>query len=90
MEALGKCQYDLADEFWFSGLGHSFGEQPTSEMASKMCLGCGEKKSVLQRCGRCKMARYCNSTCQRTDWSTHKKVCYPREHIRTCASHPRL
>ncbi|KAI1107543.1 hypothetical protein F4804DRAFT_329275 [Jackrogersella minutella] len=28
----GKGEYDLGDEFWFSGLGHSTDEGPTSDM----------------------------------------------------------
>ncbi|KAI1779876.1 hypothetical protein F4818DRAFT_400933 [Hypoxylon cercidicola] len=51
-----------------------------------MCLDCGEKKGDLLRCARCKMARYCNSTCQKNDWSTHKKVCQPRAEVRYCVS----
>ena len=29
----------------------------------------------LLKCSRCKSAFYCNATCQRNDWSNHKKVC---------------
>ncbi|KAI1760451.1 hypothetical protein GGR53DRAFT_509557 [Hypoxylon sp. FL1150] len=90
----GKRDFDLGDEFWFSGLGHSVDEKPTSEMASKMCLECGEKEGDLLRCGRCKMARYCNKTCQKNDWSTHKNVCYARDKVRYCrvpgASHEEM
>ncbi|XXG94543.1 alpha-1,6-mannosyltransferase [Hypoxylon texense] len=83
MATEAKTDFDLGDEFWFSGLGHSLGEKPTSETASKMCLNCGEKGDLL-RCSRCKMARYCNSDCQRIDWSTHKKVCQFRAEPRSC------
>ncbi|TRM59582.1 hypothetical protein BD626DRAFT_507625 [Schizophyllum amplum] len=29
----------------------------------------------LQRCSRCKVARYCNQTCQKEDWEVHKQDC---------------
>ncbi|TRM59580.1 hypothetical protein BD626DRAFT_436704, partial [Schizophyllum amplum] len=29
----------------------------------------------LQRCSKCKVARYCNKTCQREDWDLHKQDC---------------
>ncbi|KAI1466734.1 uncharacterized protein F4812DRAFT_432614 [Daldinia caldariorum] len=79
----GPRKYDLGDEFWYSGLGFSSDETPASEMVSKVCMHCGER-DVNLRCSRCKMARYCNATCQRIDWSVHKKVCEFRESVRRC------
>ncbi|KAI1382075.1 hypothetical protein F4677DRAFT_14329 [Hypoxylon crocopeplum] len=79
-----NLDHDLGDEFWFSGLGHSIDEDPTSEMSSNVCLGCCEKGSNLLRCGRCKMARYCNTTCQRVDWVVHQRVCERRLTVRIC------
>ncbi|CAJ2501668.1 Uu.00g045210.m01.CDS01 [Anthostomella pinea] len=77
-------EYDLGDEFWFSGLGHSADENPTSNMWSTSCLSCGDDESTLTTCGRCKMGRYCSKTCQKLDWPIHKKVCAPREKTRSC------
>ncbi|KAI1082745.1 hypothetical protein F5B20DRAFT_577824 [Whalleya microplaca] len=80
----GVAEGDLGDEFWFSGLGHSADESPTSDTVSRNCLSCGEDAPNLLRCTRCKMARYCNDTCQAIDWSSHKIVCYARDGIRSC------
>ncbi|KAI0135409.1 hypothetical protein F4814DRAFT_444230 [Daldinia grandis] len=82
-EKRGPQKYDLGDEFWFSGLGFSSDEAPSSEMVSKVCMNCGDRDVDL-RCSRCKAVRYCNAGCQRVDWSTHKKVCQPRDSIRKC------
>ena len=30
---------------------------------------------MLSRCGRCKSALYCSSSCQKNDWKTHKNTC---------------
>ncbi|KZV92422.1 hypothetical protein EXIGLDRAFT_598548, partial [Exidia glandulosa HHB12029] len=32
-------------------------------------------KPRLSRCAKCKVARYCNSKCQRSDWPRHKIEC---------------
>ncbi|KAI0013495.1 hypothetical protein F4779DRAFT_640867 [Xylariaceae sp. FL0662B] len=85
--AIGVTDYDLGDEFWYSGLGHSADENPTSDTLSKTCLDCGAKPANLLRCGRCKMARYCNASCQSFDWIIHKKVCYARDEVRSCLTH---
>ena len=41
------------------------------------CWGCGitwgDRK--LQKCGACKIARYCNGECQRRHWQEHKLQC---------------
>lgn len=42
------------------------------------CLLCGAAAAdgeVLKRCGRCRQARYCCQTCQRSDWAEHKREC---------------
>jgi hypothetical protein len=43
------------------------------------CTGCGREKEQdekkLLRCARCQSARYCNSLCQKGDWSRHKLSC---------------
>ncbi|KAI0841971.1 hypothetical protein F5Y06DRAFT_292793 [Hypoxylon sp. FL0890] len=83
-KARGKSPFDLGDEFWFSGLGHSNDEHPAEAMVSKVCFGCGANDVELQKCNQCKMVRYCSKECQRTDWPIHKTVCEARESTRVC------
>jgi len=41
-----------------------------------------EAVSPLQRCGRCKIALYCSTGCQKADWKRHKKEpCEPLDDI---------
>ncbi|KAI2629851.1 hypothetical protein GGR54DRAFT_282011 [Hypoxylon sp. NC1633] len=87
-EGQAVVPFDCGDEFYYSGLGHSLDEPPTSEMSSKVCLECWKKPATLRRCTRCKMARYCNTACQRADWGLHKKVCERRKSVRTCPVPP--
>ncbi|XP_078261926.1 N-lysine methyltransferase SMYD2-like isoform X2 [Rhinoraja longicauda] len=39
------------------------------------CELCFTRKEDLAKCGRCKLAFYCNVTCQKTDWPMHKLEC---------------
>ncbi|XP_023232181.1 ankyrin repeat and MYND domain-containing protein 2-like [Centruroides sculpturatus] len=39
-----------------------------------VCLTCGEPKPQ-RRCSACKKASYCNQTCQKLHWITHKNFC---------------
>lgn len=39
-----------------------------------MCHTCF-KGDAPMRCSECKLARYCDSTCQKKHWKTHKPVC---------------
>ncbi|KAI1415915.1 hypothetical protein F5Y13DRAFT_155659 [Hypoxylon sp. FL1857] len=83
-KARGRSPFDLGDEFWFSGLGHSSDEHPVSAMVNKVCLNCGADDVELQKCNRCKTAQYCSKECQRADWSIHKQVCEARDSTRIC------
>lgn len=71
------------------GLARSkIGEEPTAlslvtsavcgqRMASAedaQCEACGAYQAQ-KRCSACKEARYCDQTCQKWHWSTHKKTC---------------
>lgn len=37
------------------------------------CKSCG--KDARLRCGKCGVVKYCDSVCQKSHWSAHKKVC---------------
>lgn len=39
------------------------------------CSFCGNMKIKTHRCGGCAIIHYCNVTCQRKDWNTHKIKC---------------
>lgn len=43
------------------------------------CSSCkkpqSEVEQALKRCGKCQKAFYCSQECQKTDWSSHKRVC---------------
>src|SRR5688572_32557850 len=43
------------------------------------CNGCNKSRlggrGGRWRCGRCRVAVYCNRECQRAHWPEHKKVC---------------
>jgi hypothetical protein len=45
-------------------------------MSVKKCNYCGAKDKKFSRCARCRTALYCNSTCQKADWKTHKNDCH--------------
>ena len=40
------------------------------------CTYCGWASPIkLKLCSKCKVARYCNTSCQRAHWSTHRMTC---------------
>ncbi|TFY50759.1 hypothetical protein EVG20_g11346 [Dentipellis fragilis] len=39
------------------------------------CSWCRNPSVVLKKCSGCGKTRYCDSTCQKEHWKTHKKVC---------------
>lgn len=41
----------------------------------KECRACGAQLNRVRRCGRCRIAAYCNTRCQRQDYSKHKSLC---------------
>ncbi|XP_020566163.1 ankyrin repeat and MYND domain-containing protein 2 isoform X2 [Oryzias latipes] len=43
-------------------------------MDAEFCTTCGEK-GAQKRCSICKTVIYCDQTCQKMHWFTHKKVC---------------
>ncbi|KAK8089830.1 hypothetical protein PG997_004791 [Apiospora hydei] len=76
---IGRTAYDAGDEFFYSGLGHSADEKPSSHTYSKYCWACRDDGDELLRCARCNMARYCSKNCQKHDWDTHRVFCEPLE-----------
>mmetsp|Transcript_30414 Transcript_30414/g.55165 ORF Transcript_30414/g.55165 Transcript_30414/m.55165 type:complete len:145 (-) Transcript_30414:29-463(-) len=42
-----------------------------------ICCVCNEAKDckTLRRCGSCKIAQYCSSSCQKNDWPIHEGHC---------------
>lgn len=42
---------------------------------TKPCDNCGRDAS--KACTRCKLVAYCDTKCQKSSWSEHKKVCFP-------------
>jgi len=52
-------------------LGNSFF---CKEMAK--CSYCGKvSDKALNKCSRCRVAEYCNATCQKAHWKDHKTEC---------------
>ena len=41
----------------------------------KRCWSCEKVLLKPARCTRCKVASYCDETCQKNDWQTHRKRC---------------
>lgn len=50
--------------------------QEMQGVSTKECYAdnCHNTEGLL-KCSRCKIVKYCCRTCQRNDWSQHKKVC---------------
>ncbi|KLO05720.1 hypothetical protein SCHPADRAFT_714482 [Schizopora paradoxa] len=46
-----------------------------NHVALHQCSWCGTTSAVLRKCSRCEKTRYCDATCQKQHWSTHKKTC---------------
>ena len=44
-----------------------------------LCDSCGKATEDPQRCSRCKKVVYCDVSCQRAHWKTHKAGCVPPE-----------
>ncbi|XP_067844728.1 histone-lysine N-methyltransferase SMYD3 isoform X1 [Heptranchias perlo] len=48
---------------------------PSKKARGSVCDYCLSRKEPLLRCSQCKMARYCNATCQKLAWADHKREC---------------
>ncbi|XP_074523305.1 histone-lysine N-methyltransferase SMYD3 [Halichoeres trimaculatus] len=47
----------------------------SNKQAREVCHHCFTRRETLLRCSQCKLARYCNTTCQKQAWSSHKREC---------------
>ncbi|XP_078139166.1 histone-lysine N-methyltransferase SMYD3 [Centroberyx gerrardi] len=47
----------------------------SNKLARELCHHCFTRRESLLRCSQCKMARYCDITCQKRAWSGHKREC---------------
>ncbi|KAG5264274.1 hypothetical protein AALO_G00251900 [Alosa alosa] len=56
---------------------------------SEFCATCGER-GAEKRCSFCRMVVYCDQTCQRLHWFTHKKICKALRQRSSPADSPRL
>jgi hypothetical protein len=47
--------------------------------ADRTCAKCRRAQTchAFAVCGRCKIARYCAATCQKSDWPQHRLICIP-------------
>ncbi|KAI9000116.1 hypothetical protein DFJ74DRAFT_775681 [Hyaloraphidium curvatum] len=66
-----------------SEAGTRAGGDPDGVAEGSFCTACPststERTKGMQRCGRCRSARYCSAECQRKDWARHKGACMPKE-----------
>ncbi|XP_077941216.1 histone-lysine N-methyltransferase SMYD3 isoform X3 [Gasterosteus aculeatus] len=47
----------------------------SNKLSRDVCHHCFSRRENLLRCSQCKMARYCNTTCQKQAWCGHKTEC---------------
>lgn len=47
----------------------------SNSVRGQCCDFCFAKSENLQRCSKCKFARYCNRECQKSAWKDHKTEC---------------
>ncbi|OCT96620.1 hypothetical protein XELAEV_18008828mg [Xenopus laevis] len=57
-----------------------FAEPPYSavvfdNLSHCVCHSCFKRQEKLLRCGQCKFAHYCDRTCQKESWASHKHEC---------------
>ena len=51
----------------------------SADATAQCCAECGNDGGVsLKACKSCMIVKYCNPTCQRNHWATHKKECKQR------------
>ena len=75
------CPYEWRAGFkygWQKAMKHMrdyADQQKRDTPAAPECASCGDSSEDLQKCGRCKLERYCSEKCQTDDWEEHKEVC---------------
>ncbi|XP_027137114.1 histone-lysine N-methyltransferase SMYD3 [Larimichthys crocea] len=47
----------------------------SNKVSREVCHHCFSRREALLRCSQCKMARYCNTICQKQAWPDHKREC---------------
>ncbi|KAH0559823.1 hypothetical protein GP486_003658 [Trichoglossum hirsutum] len=64
----------LADLLQVSDRVHQYS---TELDGKRTCHGCDEKKTSLQKCGKCSLFSYCDKSCQAVGWNDrgHKRDC---------------
>merc|ERR1712070_993916 len=50
-------------------------DEASASNADVKCSACGETCKKKLRCSICKAATYCSTKCQKSDWSSHKRIC---------------
>ncbi|KAG7097635.1 hypothetical protein E1B28_004967 [Marasmius oreades] len=77
-----KVEDDLSA--WLDDLRLDNGEQEPRRAHPKInanhvllyhCSWCGNPSAVLRKCSGCGLTRYCDSGCQKSHWTEHKKTC---------------
>ena len=43
----------------------------------RQCATCGKAGDALLKCGQCRSVLYCDVSCQRKGWKSHKESCVP-------------
>lgn len=53
-----------------------------SDVVLSYCAGCGQEKSHVMKCSKCRQANYCSKECQKQDWPQHKPKCIAFDELR--------
>jgi hypothetical protein len=62
----------------------NWNDETNMNSACSTCSGGPAKR----RCSRCKAAFYCDRSCQKTDWKTHRNVCEPAQQTASAPGTP--
>ena len=54
---------------------HKFHPKLKHPSEKRVCCSCGEYRTGLKRCSKCKNAYFCDVNCQKWAWDSHKKDC---------------
>ncbi|KZS95672.1 hypothetical protein SISNIDRAFT_494484 [Sistotremastrum niveocremeum HHB9708] len=56
-------------------VGRWYEQKMVNDEPLPLCTGCGTSSLGLRKCSKCEKARYCDKSCQTSDWKRHKKEC---------------